>query len=431
MAIFAPLLATADRRLRRTSRGACSRPRRSTGSAPTSLAATSCRASSTARGITLTIVVLVVDHRRARRPAGRHRRGLSRRLGRYRADAHHRHLPRLPAADPGARLRRRRSAPASRTRSSPSRSPPGRPTRASRAPRPDHRATATSSAPRGCRALRPGAILLRHIVPLCLSSVIVRADARHGRHHPDRGRPRLPRPRRAAADAGMGRDGLVAAAMSSSTSGGSRPFPGLAIFIVSLGFNLLGDGLRDVLDPKSQMSANRCSPSRTCASPSRAVPARSDAVRGVSLHARPREARHRRRIRARASRLTGPRHPAASCRRPARSPRSTWPSRAPTSCAASERDCASIRGAPHLDGDAGPEILAQPGDDRRPADRREPTGCTSVRARPRRAAATLDMLEAVQIRDPERVYDLYPHELSGGMGQRVMIAMMLVAEPTS
>ena len=39
------------------------------------------------------------------------------------------------------------------------------------------------------------------------------------------------------------------------------------------------------------------------------------------------------------------------------------------------------------------------------------------------------MLEAVQIRDPERVYGLYPHELSGGMGQRVMIAMMLIAEP--
>jgi peptide/nickel transport system ATP-binding protein len=41
----------------------------------------------------------------------------------------------------------------------------------------------------------------------------------------------------------------------------------------------------------------------------------------------------------------------------------------------------------------------------------------------------LDMLEAVQIRDPERVYDLYPHEVSGGMGQRVMIAMMLVCGP--
>ncbi|GAA0607775.1 ABC transporter ATP-binding protein [Paenochrobactrum glaciei] len=42
---------------------------------------------------------------------------------------------------------------------------------------------------------------------------------------------------------------------------------------------------------------------------------------------------------------------------------------------------------------------------------------------------SLDMLEAVQIRDPERVLKLYPHEVSGGMGQRVMIAMMLVAEP--
>jgi peptide/nickel transport system ATP-binding protein len=39
------------------------------------------------------------------------------------------------------------------------------------------------------------------------------------------------------------------------------------------------------------------------------------------------------------------------------------------------------------------------------------------------------MLEAVQIRDAERVMKLYPHEVSGGMGQRVMIAMMLVAEP--
>ena len=41
----------------------------------------------------------------------------------------------------------------------------------------------------------------------------------------------------------------------------------------------------------------------------------------------------------------------------------------------------------------------------------------------------LDMLAAVQIRDPKRVFDLYPHEVSGGMGQRAMIAMMLVAGP--
>jgi peptide/nickel transport system ATP-binding protein len=41
----------------------------------------------------------------------------------------------------------------------------------------------------------------------------------------------------------------------------------------------------------------------------------------------------------------------------------------------------------------------------------------------------LAMLEAVQIRDAKRVYDLYPHEVSGGMGQRAMIAMMLIAGP--
>jgi peptide/nickel transport system ATP-binding protein len=39
------------------------------------------------------------------------------------------------------------------------------------------------------------------------------------------------------------------------------------------------------------------------------------------------------------------------------------------------------------------------------------------------------MLEAVQIRDPARVFDLHPHEVSGGMGQRAMIAMMLIAGP--
>ncbi|CAO3416546.1 ABC transporter ATP-binding protein [Azospirillum doebereinerae] len=41
----------------------------------------------------------------------------------------------------------------------------------------------------------------------------------------------------------------------------------------------------------------------------------------------------------------------------------------------------------------------------------------------------LAMLEAVRIREPERVYGRYPHEVSGGMGQRIMIAMMLIPEP--
>ncbi len=50
---------------------------------------------------------------------------------------------------------------------------------------------------------------------------------------------------------------------------------------------------------------------------------------------------------------------------------------------------------------------------------------------PRReiAARVRAMLEAVRINDPDRVAGLYPHEISGGMGQRVMIAMMLIPEP--
>lgn len=45
-------------------------------------------------------------------------------------------------------------------------------------------------------------------------------------------------------------------------------------------------------------------------------------------------------------------------------------------------------------------------------------------------ARTLAMLERVNIRNPERVYTLYPHEVSGGMGQRIMISMMLISSPS-
>lgn len=53
---------------------------------------------------------------------------------------------------------------------------------------------------------------------------------------------------------------------------------------------------------------------------------------------------------------------------------------------------------------------------------------TRISGREARAAA-MAALESVQIDDPGRVYKLYPHEVSGGMGQRAMIAMMLIANP--
>ncbi|MBI3452233.1 MAG: ABC transporter permease [Rhodospirillales bacterium] len=97
----------------------------------------------------------------------------------------------------------------------------------------------------------PTRIVFGHIVPLCLSSVIVRIT--------------LDMAGIILIAAGLGFLGLGAQPPSpewgAMISSGRRflldqwwvaTFPGIAIFIVSLGFNLLGDGLRDVLDPKSQ-----------------------------------------------------------------------------------------------------------------------------------------------------------------------------------
>ena len=50
-------------------------------------------------------------------------------------------------------------------------------------------------------------------------------------------------------------------------------------------------------------------------------------------------------------------------------------------------------------------------------------------SRRERQEHALSVLEAVGIDDPHRVYAAYPHELSGGMGQRAMIAVMLVSGP--
>lgn len=53
---------------------------------------------------------------------------------------------------------------------------------------------------------------------------------------------------------------------------------------------------------------------------------------------------------------------------------------------------------------------------------------TKLSASERRERA-LDMLDKVGLPDPQRVYSSYPAALSGGMGQRVMIAAMLINRP--
>ncbi|HKW54853.1 MAG TPA: nickel transporter permease, partial [Stellaceae bacterium] len=97
----------------------------------------------------------------------------------------------------------------------------------------------------------PGRIVLRHIMPLCLASVIVRVS--------------LDMAGVILIAAGLGFLGLGAQPPTpewgAMIAAGRKymldqwwvaAMPGIAIALVSLGFNLLGDGLRDVLDPKQR-----------------------------------------------------------------------------------------------------------------------------------------------------------------------------------
>jgi peptide/nickel transport system ATP-binding protein len=59
----------------------------------------------------------------------------------------------------------------------------------------------------------------------------------------------------------------------------------------------------------------------------------------------------------------------------------------------------------------------------------EPLKLHTTAKKAERRERALAMLEAVGLPDPLRAYHSYPHQLSGGMGQRVMLAATLIAEP--
>lgn len=46
-----------------------------------------------------------------------------------------------------------------------------------------------------------------------------------------------------------------------------------------------------------------------------------------------------------------------------------------------------------------------------------------------RRKKAMEMLDAVELKDTERIYHSYPHELSGGQRQRVMLAAALICDP--
>ena len=147
----------------------------------------------------------------------------------------------------------------------------------------------------------PLRIVLGHVVPLCTSSLIVRVG--------------LDMAGIILTAAGLGFLGLgaqpPAPEWGAMIASGRRflldqwwvaTVPGIAILVVSLGFNLLGDGLRDVLDPKvAEPVSSRRRPAGDDADPHRRGPpgplpgarGRRRGRPGRELRGRPREARDR------------------------------------------------------------------------------------------------------------------------------------------
>ena len=213
-------------------------------------------------------------------------------------------------------------------------------------------------------------------------------------------------------------------------------FPGAAIFVIVLAFNLLGDGLRDVLDPKQRtmLEARR--------------QAMTDPVLDVAdLHVRIGKRAHRPRCFAdgrSASQtlgIVGESGSGKSMTVLAATGLLDAPGAVVTgsSVLAGEQDPVELIGASarvlrSVHGGRIGFVFQDPGTSLNPLLTLERQITESLEAHRRQTrrearARALELLEAVGLPDPETRLGSYPHQLSGGQRQRVMIAIALACDP--
>ena len=209
----------------------------------------------------------------------------------------------------------------------------------------------------------------------------------------------------------------------------------MPLVLATLGFTFLGEALRDALDPRLQtgfaaMTAPLVAVDDLAVTYAATARPGAGRLRHVDLDARARRGRrHRgRKSGCGKSTLVGAilRPAAAQCARrvggrdPSSTAATSWP------CPSADRRRAARRR--HRAGVPGPDDGVQPGADRSATSSSTSSTTARTLGAPGASGRARGMLDRVGIADAGRRLDRYPHELSGGMRQRVAIAAALLTE---